>query len=325
VSGALRRDFGLAMLAGVVAAVVCWLAFRLPPPTTSDFDQLWVAARALLAGLDPYAVVPTTGTHFPFYYPLPAALVVVPLAGLPLPAARVAWAFLSGAIFAWAALRRGGGLLPALLSASFLNAVVQGQLSPLLTAAVIIPGLNWVWVTKPSIGAAMFAGYPSRRAVIGGLVFIGVAVLVSPSWPLRWLDALRDGSHLIPPVARPGGILLLLALIRWRIPEARLLVGLACVPQTLGLYETLPLFLIARTRWQGYALAALSYLAAFTQVIAAPRVPGMTLEATFDARWPYSLICLYLPALVLLLLRDKVGGRTEEWLRGWRFPGTQGM
>jgi hypothetical protein len=105
-----------------------------------------------------------------------------------------------------------------------------------------------------------------------------------------------------PIVARPAGVLLLLALVRWRQPEGRLLAGLACVPQTLGLYETLPLFLVARTRWQGYALACLSYLAAFLQVALAPRLPGMSLDILAAERWPVLFACLYLPALLLVVM-----------------------
>jgi hypothetical protein len=68
------------------------------------------------------------------------------------------------------------------------------------------------------------------------------------------------------------------------------------------LYETLPLFLIPRTRWQGYALAGLSYVAAFGQVAMVPRHPGMPLETMLADRWPFVLLCLYLPALVMVLL-----------------------
>ena len=113
---------------------------------------------------------------------------------------------------------------------------------------------------------------------------------------------------MMPIAARPGGFLLFLALIRWRKPEARLLAAMACVPQTLGLYETLPLFLIPRTRWQGYALAGLSYLAAFAQVAFVPRLPGMSLDAMFAARWPFIFVCLYCPALVMVLLPRRTQG-----------------
>jgi hypothetical protein len=311
VSGLARpqRDGALVALAAVVSGLLCWAAYRLPPATTSDFDQFWVAGRALLTGADPYAVVPTTGTHAPLFYPLTAALVGVPFAGLSLEAARVAWAALSGAALAWAAIRWGRGLPAALVSASFLNALMQGQWSPLLTAAAVVPALGWIWAAKPSIGAALFAAFPSRRALAGCLLLTGIAMLVFPAWPFRWREALGQTELYLAPVVRPGGVVLLLALLRWREREGRLLAALACIPHLPCLYDTLPLFLIARTRWQGYALAALSYVAAFAQMALAPRLPGMSLEATVAARWPYILAFLYVPALVILLLPRP--GRTE--------------
>jgi hypothetical protein len=290
----------MALVAGGLGGLVCWIAYLIPPPSTSDFEPVWVGARALLDGFDPYAVVPTTGTRYPLYYPLPAILVCLPLGVLPFSFARAVWAALGAAVFVVAALRYRRGLLPALLSASFLNSVIQGQWSPLLTAAAVLPALSWIWTAKPSVGLAFFAGYPDRRAVIGGLLLVGAAFIALPGWPMRWLDALRETNH-VAPILRPGGFLLLLSLIRWRLPEGRLLAGLACVPHTIGLYEALPLFLIPKSRWHGYGLAALSYVAAFTQALAVPRLPDTTWEAMNAARWPYIFVFLYLPALVMLL------------------------
>src|SRR3954447_25473839 len=87
---------GLIVLVGLASAGVCWMAYRLPPPTTSDLEQIWVAARAWHGGSDPYTIVPTTGTHFPLLYPFPAVLVGLPLATLPFSWARVLWAAFSG-------------------------------------------------------------------------------------------------------------------------------------------------------------------------------------------------------------------------------------
>ena len=140
-----RRRLALALLAGVIAGVVCWLAYLLPPPSTSDFEPVWSGARALISGRDPYAVVPTGGTRYPLYYPLPAVILGLPFGALPFPAARVLWAGLSGAVFLLAALRYRRGMLTALLSANLLNALVQGQWSPLLTAAAGFPALSWGW------------------------------------------------------------------------------------------------------------------------------------------------------------------------------------
>lgn len=298
------RETAIALAAGGLAAAACWVAYQLPPPSTSDFEPVWVGARALGTGLDPYAVVPTTGTRYPLYYPLPAILVALPLGYLPFPVARSLWAAAGAAVFVLAALRYGRGLLPALLSACFLNAILQGQWAPLLTAAAVLPGVSWIWTAKPSLGAAFFLAYPSRRAVIGAIVLLCLAFLAFPTWLSGWLEALRETNH-VAPILRPGGAVLLLALIRWRLAEGRLLAALACVPQTIGLYEALPLFLIPANRWQGYLLAVLSYAAAFAQAILVPRMPDGSWEATNAARWPFIFVLLYLPALVLLLFFRK--------------------
>ena len=305
------RHWGLVLLSGLVSGFVCWLAYRLPPPSTSDFELIWVGANALLAGQDPYAVVPASGTRYPLYYPLTAIVLGVPFAPLPFPAARLLWAVLSGVGFAWAAFRYGRGLPTALLSANFLNAVIQGQWSPLLIAGAILPPLSFLFAAKPSIGAALFAAFPRWSTIIAGLVVVGISLVVMPAWPARWAEALRATIH-VAPVACPGGFVLLLALLRWRTPEARLLAVLACVPQTIGLYETLLLFLIPRTRWQGYALAGLGYVAAFGQVAAVPRVPGMSLETMLEGRWPFIFLGLYLPALVMVLFPNP-GDAAGAW------------
>jgi hypothetical protein len=108
---------------------------------------------------------------------------------------------------------------------------------------------------------------------------------------------LRESIH-VAPVLRPGGWLLLLALIRWRTPEGRLLAALACVPQTGGLYDTLPLFLTIRHRAQGYALAALGFVPAV--LIASMRRHPLPLAEELAREWP-TLLPLYLAALGFVL------------------------
>lgn len=300
-----RREALLAGAGAVVAAAICWVAYRLPPASTSDFEQFWIGARALMQGLDPYVVVPaTSSTHYPLYYPLPAVLITLPLGLLPFPLAISLWAAVGAAVFVVAALRYRRGLLPALLSACFLHAIILGQWAPLLTAAVALPTLSWLWVAKPSVGLAFFVGYPHRRAVVGGLLLVGLAFLVRPGWLGDWLGALRENVH-TAPIMRPGGVVLLLALLRWRRPEARVLAALACVPQTIVLYEGLPLFLIPRTRRQGYCLAVLSYVAAFGELLV-PRREGVAWVGTVAERWPLYFCFLYLPALAMVLF-SKVG------------------
>jgi hypothetical protein len=306
----LASRWPLALIAGVAAGAVCWLSYRLPPPSTSDLDQLIVAARALLAGGDPYRSV-AESQHYPLFYPLPAVLVVAPLAFLGTEFARAGWAVISAFAFALAAARYRRGLAVGMLSANFLNAIVLNQWSPLLTAAAVFPLLGTLWIAKPSVGAAMAVAFPTRRGALGGAVLLSISLVVLPVWPTEWLAALHHSGR-AAPLFRPGGVVLLLALLRWRWPEARMLIGLACVPQTIGLYETLPLFLIPRTRGEAYVLAGLSYVAAFGQVAVFPRTPGMSLEQNLADRWPFVLGLLYLPALALLFRTPRTPSVTSE-------------
>jgi hypothetical protein len=100
---------------------------------------------------------------------------------------------------------------------------------------------------------------------------------------------------------RPGGALLLLALLRWRQPEARLLAAMSLIPQTGGLYDTVPLFLIPRTRWEAYGLAAATQLVAIADP--ARTYPGIDLFSAIKIRWPLMFVLVYVPALLLVLRR----------------------
>lgn len=285
---------------------LAWAAASLRMGRQIPADSLifWTVGRALLHGADPYTAVAPLGTGYPFFYPISAAVLAAPLAWLPWPAFHVVGMGLSGFAFGVAAERYGQGLMAAVLSAAFAEAMVEGQWSPLLTAAAVIPTLGFVWGAKPSVGAALFAGFPSRRAVIGAAALLVAGTLLRPSWLPEWLAALRQSNH-VAPILRPGGFLLLLAFIRWRRPEARLLGALALVPQTTVLYETLPLFLIPATPREGYALALASWIAAFAQDWAVP--PGsVSLTASIAARWPIVAVLVWLPALVLVLRRPNV-------------------
>ena len=62
-----------------------------------------------------------------------------------------------------------------------------------------------------------------------------------------WLPNLREAPNAISALTLRGGALVLLALLKWRRPEARLLAATACVPHTLLPDETLPLFLVPQT------------------------------------------------------------------------------
>jgi hypothetical protein len=95
---------------------------------------------------------------------------------------------------------------------------------------------------------------------------------------------------------------MLLGLLRWRDPDARLLLGLACVPSGGMFYDALPAFLVARNRMQAIGLALLSQLAS----VATAYHP--TVEDWSGVAWATGKFVLWgvlLPALALVILRKE--------------------
>jgi hypothetical protein len=234
------------------------------PEQVSDFVQFWVGARALVAGADPYTVVPTA-YPFPLYYPLPAVVLVAPLAGFEMPVARGIFAGVGGFALTLAATKthqwRG---LYLIASGAYLNALQLGQWAPLLAAAVVFPWLGGLIAVKPNIGGAVIAGqrgrYEAGVAVAVAAVFTLATLAIDPQWPARWLETMRSAPHIRPYVLLPGGFLLLLAGFRWRDPAARALLALAVIPATPGVHETLVLMILVRDRVWLLALAILSHV-----------------------------------------------------------------
>jgi len=292
-----RLRAALPLLLAAWGALIVWKAQLIG--WTTDWRVFWTAGRAFVRGTDPYAAVRQLHTGYPLFYPGPALVLLAPFGLLSLKAGWLAWGALSGALLGLAARRHGRGLWVGGLSACFAEAVTFGQWVPLMIASAILPGLGGVLAAKPSIGVSLFALRPRRSAVLGALGLALLSLAVLPRWPVEWLAALHSTNHL-PPVLKPWGWVLLLAALRWRTPEGRLMLALACVPQTTSLYESLPLFLVCRKRSDAYLLAVLSHVAALVQD-RYYSAPGQVLETVIAHRWPVFLVTLWLPALVMVL------------------------
>lgn len=287
-----------------------------------DFDQVWYAARALLAGRNPYAEI-GPGLPFewpnPLYYPLTAAITVTPLTAFERPAAAVLFAALASGVFVWAATRRSVAPAFVITSASAAFAAEAVQWSPLLGAAYGIPMLGALLASKPTIGFAIWLARPTRVAAVGAMTLTAISLALFPSWPLEWLEALKHTSLATPggtpysaPIRTAGGAFAALLLFRWRRPEARLVLALACVPQTPLLYETVPLFLVPYTIPEAGVLWLGSWLAALWVSAAGPYSADVArFRVSADAiSW-----CLYFPAVVMLLRRRNVGSGTDPFER----------
>jgi hypothetical protein len=253
------------------------------------------------------------------FYPGPALVFTAPIAPLPFLWALGAWCGISGYALAWALGRTGRERFLVFVSAPFLVALRLGQWSPLLTAAALIPGLTPLLTAKPTLGAALFAYRPTWRGFWTGAAVVAVSLVLLPRWPLGWLDNLREVVAHPAPIATPFGAPCVLALLRWRQREARLLAASACVPQLLMFADQLPLVLVARGHRELFALTLAGWLGAALWFARA----GDITPSDVVAAAPYATASTYLPALLLVLRRPNEGAAPawlERLLLRWRVP-----
>jgi hypothetical protein len=323
----------LSVLLGVVAGAVT-VQQNLTSPLPRDFGQVWFAARSVLAGVNPY---PLVGPHlaydwpWPLLYPIPAALIAIPFAPFSLPIASALFSTIAGALFAWALMERGYEPLFGFFSGAVHMAAEVAQWSPLFAAAVVVPPLSVILIAKPTIGAAVFFARPSRWAIGGGIVLAAIAFAVQPTWITDWLHAIAQNNRqwapqnpYQAPVLYPGGIFALLALLRWRRPEARLVAALACVPQTTMQYEAVPLFLVPHSFVESAILVACSYAQHYFGRYLVSSMPTAQQHLELSGRW--LALVMYIPATIMVLRRPNEGALPAwierrvaswpAWLRG---------
>ena len=315
-----RQRLALAGLIGLASGLGSAARLAQRGWLAGDFTWPWRAAGYLLAGQNPYPAIQPAGPYpfqSAFYYPLPAALAALPFARLPAGLAAGLFFGLSSALMAYGLSRDGWGGLAAFLSAPYWVAGAVAQWSPLLLAACLLPGLEWLLACKPNLGVAGFLYRPSWRglALIAG--FLGVSWLVLPAWPLDWLATLRGlEGHPPPFLILPFGPLLLLGFLHWRQPEGRLFLALSLLPQLLFFYDQLLLWLLPRSLRSGLALSALSWAAYFAWRLSSLDAGHETILRQPD---PFILALIYLPALALLLARQPaLPAQTPAGARTWR-------
>jgi hypothetical protein len=323
-----RERLQFALFIGLAAGVGCAFSLsRQPELVAHDFSYPWYAAQALFAGKDPYEAVRTAGSALPpfapwLFYPLPAVLLAGVVASLTPVAAGGVFFGLSSAVLAYVVVKRNTVHVPIFVGAPFARAALSVQWSPLLAAAALAPAsLGWLAAVKPTTGAAALLLRPRLKAFVGAAAFGLLSILVLPSWPHDWLEAVRHVPNHHAPVSYPLGAVGLAGLLRWRTGEGRLLAAMTLVPQVPWYYDQLMLCLTARTERQSYFLAASSWIA----YIAMHLTKDVT-RGAFVYIEPYISLGLYLPAALIVLRHRNEGevpARLERlvrslphWLRG---------
>jgi hypothetical protein len=318
----------VAFVAGLIAAYV--LSSASDPHNASDFTWYWRAGRALLHGRSPYQVINVEGPYpysEGFLYPLPAALIAAPFALLPLRAAMIAFCAALAGTLTFVLTRDGFWRLPLLMSFPMLWCAQSGQWTPLVLAATVAPVLGGFAVAKPTLAAAAFAYRPRRSFIISAAIALVASLAILPGWPNEYIAEVgtrTTANYHIPLLVFPGPALAL-AVLRWRRPEARLLLVMSCVPQTMLFYDQLPLALVAATFRQALVFALASY-APIIAIFLLPRPATDTMADTVATTSVVLVWLYYLPCLVTVLRRPNVGevpaliermtARLPSWLRG---------
>jgi hypothetical protein len=198
-----------------------------------------------------------------------------------------------------------------LMSFPALVAMSSGQWAPLVMCAALGSAYGWTAALKPTLGIAMLARRVDWRGAALAAVVGLLSLVVLPTWPAQWAATIWSFSgakiHHIP-VTVPGGVLLLLAALRWRTADGRLLLAMAVMPQSMFFYDQLALGLLARSFRQVLLCSLWSYVVMGAAYLAAPpNLDTLAQNAGFLSRaivWGY-----YLPALVVVLRRPNVPAR----------------
>jgi hypothetical protein len=239
-------------------------------------------------------------------YPAPAMVSAIPLSFLPEHAATLIFVGVSAALLGYGIASTGWFRWPIFLTGAFIDCALAAQWTPLLTAMLCIPALAWLVAVKPPFALPLVAYSTTRRTILlalaGGVALTAISFILRPTWVGEWRASLANWSVTFP-IRHFGGFLVLLALLRWKRPEARLLVGMSLMPQTFFWYDTLPLFLIPASLRESMVLAFTSSLAFAVQI-------GMLQVMTMTGRLGGALIIFstYVPCLWMVLRRPNVSG-----------------
>jgi hypothetical protein len=283
-----RRIFLAVALGFVLASRL--LLYVLAPDRATDFDLLYQGAVRLVGGENPYPVA--------MPYPLPAVFLALPFILMPLGLARVVFDVLVGWTFVYALWRhRGTYALPVVLSGAYLLAMWHGQTTPLMVAAALMPALGFLLAVKPNTSASLIIARPSLIAILGVCAFFLLSFIVMPSWPKAWWGSLnQDYTQWAPPVLRPFGLVLLLGALRWRLPEGRLLLATAFIPQNILPYELVALALVPANLIETGIYVVGTWVAVGAAAgLLATELPGTS--------WWATLCAVYLPMLYIVLRR----------------------
>lgn len=277
----------------------------------TDFSQVKFGAEAMLHGADPYRLVGmglVFESRWPVMYPATAYALAIPFTPLSDVAAGALFIALGTFLLAYGSTAGTWHRLPMFASFAFTSNVQLAQWSPLITAMLFLPWLGAFAAAKPNQALPILLSWPSvkllRAAALGGLVLFAISIALFPQWPWEWLQIVRGGLQMQPPLMHLGGFCILLVLIRWRRPEAWLVFLMACMPASWAWYNLLILLAAVPKTYREAAM--LSLVSSFGALLAINILPGPSSPTSFPFWWAFQVAFGYLPATILILTRPNV-------------------
>ncbi len=290
----------------------------------SDFAPLWQAARVALSGGNPYELIGpglSIESAYPMYYPATAFVAALPFSVIPsFHLASTTFVFVSALLLAWGVTADGWHRLPMFVSISYCTTAFLGQWSIIMTAAIFIPAISMIAFAKPPSAIPVIGSSTSLRsyqaALLGGAVMVAVSLYLVPTWPKDWWLITRTSSDFVAPVFRFAGPAILLVALRWRRPEAWLILIAACMPQTWPPYNSLVLMAVAMTYHEACFLSLVSSISWAT--FAWFWGHGLTPEEAQTQMSTVLNLSGYLPAMIVVLRRPNIGNGPLwlEWSLG---------
>jgi hypothetical protein len=283
----MRWRIAISALIGLASGLFCWFLMKHFHQGAADFSWALRLAHRMFTHENPYDTPLEQ-------YPLTAAFFALPFLRLqPEIAAGCFWG-LSSFLLALGLTRHGYSRLLVFLAYPYWAGILTVQWSVLITASAFFPLLLPATMTKPQVGLPVFISRLSRRGFIACTSLAVLSLIVMPKWPSFWIHQFGNYQHFFPLLVLPGP-LLLLALFRYRERDSWLLLLSAAMPQR-WFFDSFILWLIPRSRRQ------ISWTVFFSWGAGIWRWYQVHFNYTQVGRW--TVLCIYLPMLVVLLLRD---------------------
>lgn len=291
-----REYLFLAVLIGIVSAIISMYVSSVGGGL--DYKNMVRDTRIWLTGENIY-------THYnkieinAVSYPLTAYMLFVPFTWMPDGIGIGIFMGLGCGILAWLIFRTHQyWYLLLFLSGPLIYNILLAQFAPYAVCLFFSASFLPIVLFKPQLTLPFaLTQRPNRVGLILTALFLLVSLLIYPLWPYDWLRSSHVQNYVgfQPLLLLPLGPLLLLVLIRYRDRRAWMLVLMALMPQRM-LYDQLGVLLVARSRKQMIFLVLCSW-------IVLPAVWYFNGWGNLPYGWKnWVLICLYLPALIVLLL-----------------------